>query len=76
MCVGGGGRGGGRVQSLCWAGEGEGWEGGREEQEGSDLCCSVIFQSLVEEKVGCQVLVLLAGEVGLDHQSLREPQRF
>lgn len=47
----------------------------REEQEGSDPC-SVVLQSLVEEEVGGQVLVLFAGEVGLDHQNLRESQGF
>lgn len=40
------------------------------------LCRSVVFQSLVEEKVGRQVLVLLAGKVGLNDQRLRETQRF
>lgn len=47
------------------------------QEEGcSDLCSSIIFEPLVEEKVGRQVLILLAGEVGLDHQSFREPQSF
>lgn len=50
--------------------------GRREELEGSNLICSVVLQSLVEEKVGCQVLIFLTSEVGLDHQGLRESQRF
>lgn len=42
------------------------------EEEGGELHPSVVFEPLIEEEVGRQVLVLLAGEVGLDDQSLRE----
>lgn len=61
----------------CWEGagqrEGEGRGGGA---EGGDLGSLVVLEALVEEEVGRQVLVLLAGKVGLDHQGLREAQRF
>lgn len=51
--------------------------GGREGgAEGGDLGSLVVLEALVEEEVGRQVLVLLAGKVGLDHQGLREAQRF
>lgn len=63
------------VQSLCWAEDGgRGGRGGAGRQRSAPR--SVVFQSLVEEEVGCQVLVLLAGEVGLDDQGLGEAQRF
>lgn len=56
---------------------GGGGEGGREGgAEGGDLGSLVVLEALVEEEVGRQVLVLLAGKVGLDHQGLREAQRF
>lgn len=40
------------------------------------LGSSVVFQALVEEEVGGQVLVLLAGEVGLDDERLGEAECF
>lgn len=46
--------------------------GEEEEEEGGARRSSVVFEPLIEEEVGRQVLVLLAGEVGLDHQSLGE----
>lgn len=71
---------------VGWVGAREGWSGGKrggvEEgrgrggAEGGDLGSLVVLEALVEEEVGRQVLVLLAGKVGLDHQGLRETQRF
>lgn len=46
--------------------------GEEEEEEGGTRRSSVVFKPLIEEEVGRQVLVLLAGKVGLDHQSLGE----
>lgn len=62
------GRGGGEGRDR-----GKGRGGGA---EGGDLGSLVVLEALVEEEVGRQVLVLLAGKVGLDHQGLREAQRF
>lgn len=58
-----------------WVSGREGWrEGGAGRRR--SLGSLVVLEALVEEEVGRQVLILLAGEVGLDHQRLRETQRF
>lgn len=60
-----------------WLGAKEGWrEWGKRAQKVETLGSLVVLEALVEEEVGCQVLVLLTGKVGLDHQGLREAQRF
>lgn len=60
-----------------WLGEKEGWrEWGKMGQKAETLGSLVVLEALVEEEVGRQVLVLLAGKVGLDHQGLREAQCF
>lgn len=78
--------GGGGVRGVGWGGVGSGWVGGKEGwrelggqgggQKAETLGSLVVLEALVEEEVGRQVLVLLAGKVGLDHQGLREAQRF
>lgn len=68
------GRGGVRV-GWCEGGM-EGVGRGRRGQKAEALGSLVVLKALVEEEVGRQVLVLLAGKVGLDHQGLREAQRF
>lgn len=43
-----------------------------EEEEGGEHRSSVVFEPLIEKEVGRQVLVLLAGKVGLNDQRLWE----
>lgn len=62
---------------LGLVGTQERWrEWGEGGQKAETLGSLVVLEALVEEEVGRQVLVLLAGKVGLDHQGLREAQRF
>lgn len=71
--MGGGGWGG---IGVAWCEEGMEEGVGEEGQKAETLGSLVVLEALVEEEVGRQVLVLLAGKVGLDHQGLREAQGF